>query len=64
MGRFGCVVFLMAVPLAAAETVSSVEQLLKSITDGIEAKSSDSDLAHQDFGAMISALRSVTASWS
>ena len=46
-GRLWCVVFLMAVPLAAAEITSSVEQLLKSITDGIEAKSSDSDLAHQ-----------------
>jgi hypothetical protein len=37
----------MAIPLAAAEIASSVEQLLKSITDRIEAKSSDSDLAHQ-----------------
>src|SRR5690349_10333833 len=42
-----CIVFLMAIPLEAAEAVSGVEQLLKSITDGIEAKSSDSDLAHQ-----------------
>ena len=46
-GRVWCVVFLMAIPLEAAEAVSSVEQLLNSITDGIEAKSSDSDLAHQ-----------------
>ena len=37
----------MAVPLTAVETTSSVEQLLKSIMDGIEAKSADSDLAHQ-----------------